>query len=421
MPHEQNWFCAQLGAREHYAIPRALHAAGALGGLMTDFWANPGTRALTRLMSSRVSRSLAARYDPSLPPETVQSWNLHAVAWEAQLRRRAKTGGVAGRYLGYCEVGRSFARAVVRSLKVRRRLPDKSVFFGYDTCSLEVMEHLKERNVPCIVDQIDPCRVEVELVQAEQQAWPGWEEQSLSVPDEFFERHTKEWAIADRVVVNSEWSRNALIQQGVPAEKLVVVPLCYEVPGEKLKAEALKTEILKHRSAETPLRVLFLGQVMLRKGIQYLVEAAKSLRDCPVAFDIVGPLQISAKAVASAPGNVFFHGRAPRDEVNRWYRSAHVFVLPTLSDGFAITQIEAMSNGLPVVTTPNCGSVVADGVDGFVVAPRDPQALAGVIRRYLEEPECLESQHLAALRKSKQFSLQRVDEALLGLEAEMHL
>jgi glycosyltransferase involved in cell wall biosynthesis len=419
MNQNRNWFCAQMGGREHYAIPRALFAAGALGGLMTDYWAGSGTRALARFMSSKPTRSLGAKCHAGLPAETVESWNLRALAWEARLRRMTSEGGVAGRYLGYCEVGKSFARAVIRSLKARRGLPENSVFFGYDTASLEIMEHLKARGVSCIVDQIDPCRVEIEMVQAEQRAWPGWEDRALNVPDEFYERHSKEWAIADRVMVNSEFSRQALIQQGVPSDKIVVVPLCYEASAEEQKAEALKSEKPKLRSPETQLRVLFLGRVILRKGIQYLVEAARRLEGQNVHFDVVGPIGISRDAVKSAPPNLQFYGRATRDEINRWYRRAHVFVLPTLSDGFAITQIEALANGLPVIATPNCGSVVADGVDGFIVPPCDPKALAGVIHRYLEEPDCLESQHQAAIRKSKQFSLQRVGAALLALEEEM--
>jgi glycosyltransferase involved in cell wall biosynthesis len=55
--------------------------------------------------------------------------------------------------------------------------------------------------------------------------------------------------------------------------------------------------------------------------------------------------------------------------------------LPTISDGFAITQLEAMAHGLPVITTPNCGQVVTDGVDGFIVPVRDSQALADAIAR----------------------------------------
>ena len=60
MSQERNWFCAQLGAREHYAIPRALHAYGALDGLMTDYWAGMQTQLLARHAPSKnlVTRAL---------------------------------------------------------------------------------------------------------------------------------------------------------------------------------------------------------------------------------------------------------------------------------------------------------------------------------------------------------------------------
>ena len=407
MSQSQKWFCAQLGGREHYAVPRALHAAGALAWLMTDYWAGTGTHALARVFSGKVVRSLAARHHPELASAQVKSWNLQTLIQEARLRRQSSQTGVAGRYFAYCDVGKRFAQGMVRYWRAHSDMPKKGAFFGYDTASLEAMEYLKARGWDCIVDQIDPCRVEAEIVQAEQQAWPGWEEQALAIPDEFFERHLQEWKVADRVVVNSEWSRRALMQQGVPTEKLVVIPLCYEVSAETLKPKMLKPEM--------PLRVLFLGQVMLRKGIQHLVEAARLLRNAPVHFDVVGPIHISEKAVSSVPPNVVFHGRATRDQINDWYQGAQVFLLPTLSDGFAITQIEAMANGLPVVATPNCGQVVTDGLDGFLVPPRDPAALARIILRYLEEPELLKRHQHAALQKSKQFSMERVRGALLNL------
>ena len=426
MSPTQTWFCAQMGGREHYAIPRALYSAQALGGLMTDFWAGTLTKGMVELLPGKLWHSIGARCHPDIPSNLVESSNLRAFVWEASLRGMARRGGVKGRYLGYCEVGRRFAQAVTRCMKARRSLPENSVFFGYDTCSLEVMEHFKQRGVACIVDQIDPCRVEVEMVQGEHQAWPGWEEHPLDVPDEFFERHINEWAIADRVVVNSEFSRKGLMQQGVPGDKIVVIPLGFGLPAGRNGDPSEGTNVLlrimpKSFTRENPLRVLFLGQVMLRKGIQYLVEAAKLLQHEPVHFDIVGPIHITNKAVSSVPPNLVFHGRATRDQIGDWYRRADVFVLPTLSDGFAITQIEAMANGLPVIATPNCGAVVSDGVDGFIVPPRDPHLLAHAIHRYLEEPDCLENQHRAARQKVGQFSLQRTSRALLQLACEIQL
>lgn len=421
MNQDRNWLCAQMGAREHYAIPRALFAAGALNILMTDFWATSPISGLARSVSHKAARSLAVRCHRELPETLVKSWNLRALAWEVRRRRMAHRDGVAGRYLGYCEVGRRFACAVVSLLKARTRLPDDGVFFGYDTCSLEVMEYLKNRGIVCIIDQIDPCRIEIEIVRAEQLAWPGWEDEPLDVPSEFYERHCKEWSIADCVMVNSEFSRQALVEQGVPQDKVAVVPLSFESPESEtashLSGNALSN--MKQISKAAPLHILFLGQVMLRKGIQYLVQAAEFLRDSPIIFDVVGPIQISKRAIASAPANVIFHGRTTRDKINYWYQSADIFVLPTLSDGFAITQIEAMANGLPVISTPNCGSVVTDAINGFLIPPRDSSALVGVIRRYLENPSCLESQGRAALETSKQFSLGRLACSLKNLGWEI--
>jgi len=83
-----------------------------------------------------------------------------------------------------------------------------------------------------------------------------------------------------------------------------------------------------------------------------LIEAARLLTHEDVRFDIVGPIGISRDAVASAPSNMRFHGRVSRDQAADWYRQSDVFVLPTISDGFALTQLEAMAHGLPVIATP---------------------------------------------------------------------
>jgi glycosyltransferase involved in cell wall biosynthesis len=409
-----------MGGREHYAIPRALHATGDLRLCLTEFYAGNLTRALGRRFSAKPIRALAARNHADLPTGVVKSWNLRSLGWEATLRRMARQG-VTERYLGYCEVGKRFTEAAIRYLRALPDLPEDGLFFGYDTASLEIMEFLKQRGFHCVLDQIDPCRVEVELVKAEQKLWPGWEDSVLDVPEEFYARHQQEWALADRVMVNSDWSRQALVQQGVPPEKLVVVPLCYERekrPGDEAET---RSEITRQSRSfkRDPLRVLFLGQVMLRKGIQYLMEAARLMQSENVRFDVVGPIHVSAKAVADAPPNLVFHGRATRDRITDWYRRADVFVLPTLSDGFAITQIEAMAHGLPVISTPNCGAVVAAGVDGFVVPPRDSEALANAIRRYLENPDLWGSQGRAALNKSGQFSLSSVAEHLRNIKCDI--
>ena len=403
-----SWICAQIGAREHYAVPRALHQAGRLCGLYTDFWADTVWRKLVAGPASGPLRSLAARFHTDLADAPVTSWNLRSFSWEASSRFLSHRKGAAGKYKSYLETGSRFACAVRDALRRQRNLAPETVFFAYDTGALETLEWIRERGFRSVLDQMDPNRVEVDLVREEEQRWPGWRDGTTEVPEEYFQRREQEWELADRVMVNSEFSKRALIAQGVPQEKLVVVPLCYEGAGSDFRPASCDESM--------PLRVLWLGQVILRKGIQYLLEAARQLAGEKIRFDVVGPIGISPDAVASAPANVTFHGRASRDQIGEWYAQADVFVLPTISDGFALTQLEAMAHGLPVIATPNCGDVVRHETDGLIIPVRDAQALAKAILRYRFSTELLRNHQAAAPAKANQFRLAHLAGNLSGLE-----
>lgn len=402
------WLCSQIGAREHYAVPRVLHRNGSLTALYTDFWAGPFVRQMAQRTNSKTFRSLAARFHSELLDAPVISWNIRSLAREAGMRHQVN-GQV---YENFTRIGNAFSLCVRDALQKRNDLKPDSIFFSYDTGALEAMEWCRDRGIRCILNQMDPNRVEVEMVQEEEKRWPGWSMQSLEVPDEYFRRRETEWATADRVMVNSDFCAQALVKQGVSPQKLAVVPLCFE-PGKD------ENNLEGSRNAKSGLRILFLGQVILRKGIQYLIEAAKLLESDPVQVDVVGPVGISEAAIASAPKNMTFHGRSTRDQTANWYRQSDVFVLPTLSDGFAITQLEAMSHGLPVVATPRCGSVVSDGVDGFIVPPCNANALAKALQRYLAEPGLLEQQRNATRAKVRQFTLDHLASNLRSLEHEL--
>ena len=105
-----------------------------------------------------------------------------------------------------------------------------------------------------------------------------------------------------------------------------------------------------------------------------------------------------------------FIGRVARDQAVNLYREADVFVLPTISDGFAITQLEAMAHGVPVIATPNCGEVVSPGVDGLIVPAGDSQSLAKALIKLDEDRALLTSMSRGAIDKSRQFSVRRYGE-----------
>lgn len=413
----RNWVCCQLGAREHYAVPRALWRRQSLSVLYTDYWASSFARGALSLRPFGLLSSLASRFHADLIDADVVSWNLSALAWELHLRRRCRVGGVDRRYREYAQLGRRFGALVARSMARRFPASQSMTVFTYDTTGLEVLRWCRGWGHFSILGQMDPASVEVVLTQEEDARWRGWQQKSHGLPQEYIERRQEEWSLAHRVVVNSEFSRRALVAQNVPAEKIAVIPLCYEASaGKPLGTCERKTQVSGlGRSISSPLRVLFLGQVILRKGIQYLIEAAKLLSRENIEFHVVGPIGISEEAARSAPASMRFHGRAVRDRASQWYQSCDLFVLPTISDGFALTQLEAMAHGLPVVATPNCGEVVRPGIDGLIVPIRDPAALAQAIMRFANEPEWRRACSENALERVKDFSLDKLATNLLAL------
>ena len=420
------WICAQIGAREHYAIPRVINSSGKLDSLYTDFWATAGWRMIGNLIGKR---SLVTRYHDDLADARVVGFNTQALI--AVLGQK-KSHNIYDEYVRY---GEAFGKRIVHELEknknnilrssvVSPNPPNPFLFFGYDTGFLEPARWAKMHGGKTIVCQMDPSRFEVQLVREEEARWPGWSKRLAEVPETYFQRREEEWAVADLVMVNSEWSKQALISQGVSGSKIIVVPLAFEV-GKAEQPSKLSKSIMFTKDSrpiftpQKPLRVLFLGQVILRKGIQYLIEAAKLLKDEPIYFDVVGPIGISEEALKSVPSNMNLHGPVTRDRTKEFYQNADLFILPTLSDGFALTQLEAMARGLPVIATSSCGQVVTHGVDGLIVPTRDPKALADACRLILQDPGKLRLMSAATKSKVEQFSLTKLRENLQALEARL--
>ena len=377
-----------------------LHRSGRLEAVFTDYW-SAGAWRLVR------SKRLLTRQHEDLSDAEIYGFN--AAALLAGLR--GKLARSREPYSEFLKIGSRFGRQT-RAAMAKRREQDwkNTIFFGYDTGFLEAAAWAKDQGAATVVCQMDPSQVEIEMVREEERLWPGWAKAPLRVPEEYLAWRKAEWALADVVMVNSKWTLNALAKLGVPSEKIAIIPLAYE--SEEI-------EPARPSRAEGPLRVLYLGQVNLRKGIQYLLEAARKLDKKHFHFDVAGPISIADEHVVTAPSNVTFHGAVTRDRVREFYREADVFVLPTISDGFALTQLEAMAHGLPVITTPNCGEVVHDGLDGFIVPARDSTALAKALESLDEDPERLEAMREAARQNISRFGLDALDQNLRAIEQRL--
>lgn len=399
------WTVAQLGAREHYSVPRAFKAANELRNLYTDTWCRWGAGIIKH--GPGPLRSIAGRFHQGIPSSSVTSASIQSTFWHLTRRLVRRPQSIRDVYQWDLEYGDWFDRRVAKILRRQEFDPDCDRFFGFATTCLQSLKVMRDAGALTVVDQPAAGRIEERLVLEEVEAWPGWASAAQSVPEVFYDRLRAEWTAADCVLVNSEWSRRGLVAEGVDPGKIIVVPCVFEP-----EMHASATGDKPHRHGARPLRLLFLGRVTLGKGIQYLIEAARRMPPALVDIFIVGPLGISETAVRSAPANVRFIGQVPRGQTVAWFEQADVFVFPTLSDGFGLTQLEAMSHGLPVIATPNCGSVVVDGVNGMIVPIRDPEAIVQAVVRLNDDRELRGRMSAAARVRSAQFTLDEFDQNL---------
>ena len=133
-----------------------------------------------------------------------------------------------------------------------------------------------------------------------------------------------------------------------------------------------------------------------------------------VEFRMVGPLGVSDQVRSLLSRHIEVVGSVPRSRISEHYRWADVFLLPSLCEGSATATYEALSWGLPVVCTPNTGSVVRDGVDGFVVPIRDARAIAARIDKLARSRDLLAEMANNARERARDFSLAWYGQRLLA-------
>ncbi|UPJ51727.1 glycosyltransferase [Bradyrhizobium sp. 200] len=371
------WICCQIGAREHYAVPRALCCHQALGLLITDAWVRPGNPL------GLLSAGLKARFHAELAEAEVYGPAVRSMAFELRARRSVQAGWplVMARNRWFQQV----ALARLSQVVAGERAP---VLMGYSYAAAELFAFARRKGWRTVLGQIDPGPVEEEIVAGLQAAAPRTGGDWTRAPAAYWSEWRRECALADRIVVNSSWSRDALLQEGVPADKIRIVPLAYERPPESL---AFRRRYPSAFSRTRPLRVLFLGQVNLRKGVEPLLAAIRLLSDEPIEFTFVGPVQIAIPADLRNNRQVLWRGPAPRPATGQFYNDADVFLFPTFSDGFGLTQLEAQAWRLPIITTRFCGEVVEHGRNGWILPEITPQSIAEMLRECLRDPVRLQA------------------------------
>jgi len=362
----------RMGALFHYSIPRTVQALGMLGRFYTDAWAGkPWGRALGAVpagMRPDRLRRLLGRQTSEIPSELVTDFPVLAIRYGMKRRGSRSVGEMIRAHLW---AGEAFCRGIIRD-----GMRGCDAVYTSNSQGLELLRHAKGRGMRTMMEQtIAPYEYECGLLGREQEKNPGWEEPRAEAGEAgraFMEREREEWALSDVIFCGSEFVRDGIGAVGGPVEKCRVVPYGFGFSGVG--------GVVKEVNRDRPLRVLFMGTVCLRKGMAEFVRVAEALRG-RMTFRVVGPETLLPEAGERLRRSAEVPGPVPRAEVGALYEWADVFLFPSHCEGSATVCYEALAHGVPVICTPNTGSVVRDGVEGFIVEAGDVEAMVSRLER----------------------------------------
>ncbi|MDP2895533.1 MAG: glycosyltransferase family 4 protein [bacterium] len=395
---------AQLCGRRHYAVPVVFERAGILRHFYTDLWAGKGIVGRTvRGLAPRVHLGLlkkwAGRYEPRLPGDKVTAFTRLGLEYSLRLRAARTRSELTRTYLW---AGERFGRLVAQ-----RGFHGASTVYGVHGGAREIFRAAKGRRLRTVLDQTSCPQLWCRLEKEERRRWPAW---VMDGSDDGYAESAADWenaelSLSDVVICPSDFVRRYVVSLGVPQEKTRMVPYGLTVGRFAWGREPYH--------GDRPLRVLFIGKVSLMKGVPYLFEALRLLNSNSVEARFVGPIGISEKALFPYRRYCQIVGPVPRSEILRHYAWADVFVLPSLCEGSALVTYEALAAGLPVICTPNTGSVVRHGSDGFIVPVRDAGALARKVGCLAHDHGLLSEMSQQAREQAQSFSLQKYGSRLI--------
>ena len=238
------------------------------------------------------------------------------------------------------------------------------------------------------------------LLAEEAERYPQWEPtlESTREPEEKLFRKEEELRMADRITCPSQFVLDSIskeIKQHTP---------CQISPFGSPESQHSDGKVVSKTS--NSLKLLFVGSMSQRKGLADLFEAMKLLKKEPVSLSILGQPSLSMEFYRKQFSDFIYYLPCTNHEVRKIMQQHDALVLPSIVEGRALVQQEALSCGLTIITTRNAGGedLVEEGLTGHLVPIRSPEKLARCIMKNIEEINSLKEKKLECLRKAKQYS-----------------
>jgi glycosyltransferase involved in cell wall biosynthesis len=320
--------------------------------------------------------------------------------------------GTAGRVLKYLAAHDSTGilyhlENILFDTWVAVQLPMGDLLHTWNGHALQSLRRAKQRGMITVIERASshPATM-VELLREEHRRW----QVLFHLPMWNYTRLLREIAEADYITTPSAFARDSMMAHGVSENKLIRIP--FGVDSQYFTPARTQTA--------HPFRALFAGQVSIRKGIPYLLEAWQRLGWLDAELWIAGNVTRDFAAIRERwrdlPGITFLgHAR----DVLSLYQQSDVFVFPSIEEGSALVTYEAMACGLPIITTPNAGSVARDSEEGYIVPIRNVEALCAALERLRADAPLRERMARAARARAEEFPWARYCDALLASYRKM--
>ena len=276
---------------------------------------------------------------------------------------------------------------------VSRTMPSSHVYMAVSGIGLKSGKAAQDRGAAYICDRLS-CHIayQNELLQAE------YEMLDLPfVPTEqrMIDREEEEYAQADVILVPSSFARQSFVEKGINPARLHVIPFGVSLSSFKRSCER-----------DPKFSVLCVGNLGVRKGFHYLLQAFKKADIPGATLRIIGNQQPETKALLERypVENIELLGPQFQPEVVNHMSRASVLVLPSVEDGFGMVMSEAMACGCPVISSESTGGrdLYTDGVEGFIYKATDVDTLAERFVQLYEDKALLDSMSANAAKKAQE-------------------
>lgn len=272
-------------------------------------------------------------------------------------------------------VYRAVDRAAANALQKEAERWRASGIYAYEDGALESFRMARRYCLPAYYDlPIAYWELLRRLLDEEAQRLPGWAPTMVGVRDsaEKYARKTEEIELASMVFCPSRFVLNSIPERIRAAKPCIVAE--FGSPSEAAPLPHPDDATRKNR----PLRALFAGSLTQRKGLGDLFAALKLLKRSDIELVVMGTPAMPIEAYRRFGVPFTYEPPRPNAEVLRLMRTCDVFVLPSIVEGRALVQQEAMMQGLPLIVTPNAGGedLVEKGKTGFLVPIRSPEDIA---------------------------------------------